>query len=367
MISVKSKIKETMAIKKPIEETEAIKKPIEETEAIKKLLNFIAGMMEMIPGYKDKGIFLEKMIDEEKKPECTHKAFQTKYKSVHITQEQIEMDKIKETNKLINDIIDNLGNSEKVRKIAWSNPKEACKNVLKLQKEKYSNVKKHSEKTKKLSEFALKVYNNNETFTEFNLKKGKSITRLFHKNRIKLGELILLWNFDGNEKEMEDTYKDNKEKWRQDLLILSDILKESESAARQIKEDLLDLKENLPDCSILPESKELPDDEVRKFISNFIGGILVIQQVTVCFGIHTMIFKTVLSLGIKRLVKIVASLFGLIFTGILAFTVSIAQVGYYLYRGKKTDENSDFEQKYKYYGRAAGALFNMILTIIGLL
>jgi hypothetical protein len=338
--------------------------PQQGSKAIQKLLNFIVGMMAMIPGYRDKGILFASLIDLNDKPECTHQAFQQKFQSVRVSQELIQMARVQETDKLIEDIINDLGHSEEVRSIDWSNPREACKNVLKLQKEKYSDIKKHLEHTEKLSEFALKVYHNNETFAEFYSKIGTGLTTLFHKDRIKLKDFILKLNFNGDNEKMMITYRDYK-KWREDLVQLIDILIESENAARQIEEDLLDLKEHLPDCSILPISNELPH-EVTNFISTFIGGILVMKQVAICLGIHTMIFVTVLSFGITQLVKIVALLFGLIFARILQFAVLIAQVGYYLYKGKATDENSYLKQKYRYYGHAAGALFNMILAIIGL-
>jgi len=343
---------------------EGTRTPQEGSKGIQKLLNFIVGMMAMIPGFQDKGILFASLIDLNDKPECTHQSFKKKYDSIRVSQELIQMSKEQETDKLIQGIINDLGNSEEVRSIDWSNPREACKNVLKLHKEKYSDIKNHLEHTGKLSDFALKVNHNNETFQEFYSKIGTGLTQLFHQDRIKLKDFILTLNFNGDLEKMINTYKDN-EKWREDLAQLIHILLESESAAVQIEESLLELKEHLPDCSILPVSNELPH-EVTNFISTFIGGIMVMKQVAVCLGIHTMIFVTVLSFGITQIIKIVALLFGLIFARILQFALLIAQVVYYLYKGNTTDENSYLKQKYRYYGHAAGALFNMILGIISM-
>lgn len=329
-----------------------------------KLINFILGMMVQIPQYTDYSILLAALIDQHDKPECATQKFKESFDSNKITHETIQMARQQETDKLIQDLLSDLGNTEEIRNIDWTNPRKACYEVMSLHEEKYEEIKENLDKSVGLSEFVLKVYTNGETFEEFYSKKGNGITKIFHRERNKLMNFILKINFDGDLEKMKTVYKDYK-KWRQDLEQLYMILKESEEASRKIQENLLKNREGLPNCDILPYNNEI-QHEFTNFIGYFLGGIMVLKQIAVCLGIDTMIFVYLIGIGVTQIIKLIALIFGLVFARIIQFALILAQIGYYLYKGKTTDEETHLKIKYRYYGNSAGAMFNLLCALIGI-
>jgi hypothetical protein len=329
-----------------------------------KLLNFILGMMRKIPKFRNYSILFESLIDRPDKPECASLKFHEQYQSIIINEELIQMAKQQETDKIITDIMQDLGEKDEIKNLDWTHPKEACKTVLKVHKERYTEIKKTLEKSQGLSVFALKVYTNNESFEEFYTKIGSGLTKLFHRQRIKLYDFILKINFNGDSEKMKRVYKDYG-KWREDLNQLYMILQENDFASREIQESILSEEEALPDCDILPSNNEL-EKETKNFIAPFVGGLMALKQVAVCLGVDTMIFVTLFSFGIMQIVKLIAMIFGLIFAKIIVISLLLTQFSYFLYKGIRTDEATQLKKKYRYYGKAAGVMFNLLCSLLGL-
>ena len=90
-----------------------------------KVYNFILGMIKQIPQFTNYEIKLKASMNNPLKPQCSKEKFMEEFYKPRITAD-MKKAKIKES---LNDLLIELGDSDYVRDLDWSNPREACKIV----------------------------------------------------------------------------------------------------------------------------------------------------------------------------------------------------------------------------------------------
>ena len=257
---------------------------------------------------------------------------------------------------------EDLGKMEKIDKLDWNFPKQACKTTVKIHKEQLTKMASIKDKSESLSNFAKKVLEQKETFVKFIEEIGSGLTTLFHKDRIKLKKFILEINFNGDENKMLNAYKDNK-KWIEDLNTIVLILEESENASEQKIEALIKSEETLPDCSLLPDSNEAIK-EVTKISTKFIGSYYLLKQVAKCIDLKGFILTNIIEMAVEKFIKYLVVIFGVGIFKVLKFAFAVTKIIYFVYKANSSDNENKIDEKYRYYGKAAGTAINLIFQLL---
>ena len=324
-----------------------------------KVYNFILGMIKQIPQFSKYDSKLQASINNPSKPECSKEKLIEEFDKPRITAAM----KNKAIHDSLKDMLIELGDSDYVKDLDWTNPREACKIVKMLQREKLREARKSSKKSETLFDFAIDIIKKDETFERIEEISFGFLQQLFGMKKSKLLNLIRDLNFNGDNEIMRRTYK-NYARWKNDLgQVVNVILKESKEAVDTIKNSILEMHDNGISCDELPETNQVKS-EIWSFSEQFLGGLYTLKQVAVCLEIDPLIFTFLLKFGIQEILNLISTIFGFYIGKILYFAYLLTQFTYFLYKGIRTNENTYLKEKFEFFGRAAGVIFNIITSLL---
>lgn len=326
----------------------------ENEKAYLRLFNFVLGLAEQTEMLREYIIIYEGVLDNDTNPECSREKLMEEFYKPHITAEERKEAALESWNDLYGDF----AKTNDVIDVDWSNPKNACYTVKNYYQKKFADMTRIQKDSNTLWEAAKRAWKNGSKFHELEAIEGGFLMKIFHMQTSILIQFIQELNFKGDAYLMRETYKDYK-RWRKDLRILIEWLRIRKEAAEEKKASIQESDKEIISCDYLPTTNKL-QDELPSFTENFIGGLLVLKQLAICFNIDVLAYKLFKIQAIKSIINFTGHIFGLNVAKILFIAIQLYQFSGLLYKAIAEDESKHLTSKWRNYGRAAGVMANII-------